>query len=330
MSRPERSELAGLFRTIDPKTGRMMLSRGDADFFGRVIDELKRLGQWSAAPPLLLSDGPDGRSIGLGGSVGGGNSTTITEFAPPIFAKLSGTTSPYDFVQQDWINGFDIFRPTVGGATGTANAYEAYGRPALGGKYVQLFPVPGGDRWHFLWMRRAGCKPCSLKWGHDYHVTLVDNDPDGHICPNHVSASGTLFYQAGSIVDPSGSAVLGLPSSPGYWDTGCVAYSPYTDAYIPPNDYTHFRAILSCGTNNTILYYVLSKSQSVCEMWPPQPGLGALVESIGVPLGMGVGWNNTALQCNPLLIQWDYCGGFACPQLITDTGCTYQTITVSE
>jgi hypothetical protein len=55
-----------------------------------------------------------------------------------------------------------------------------------------------------------------------------------------------------------------------------------------------------------------------------------LVESIGVPLGMGVGWNNTALQCNPLLIQWDYCGGFACPQLITDTGCTYQTITVSE
>jgi hypothetical protein len=330
MARPDRSELARLFKTIDPKTGRMMLSRGDADFLGRVIDELQRLGSWSAAPPLWTSDGPDGRSIGLGGVGAGSGGPTTTLLATPTFVRLRGGagsgSSPYGYDRVAW-NAPGSWVSVPGGIAGSTGATEVYGRAGLGGKVVQVYKLDDSN-YLFEWARRPSCSPCSFPWGSDLHITFVENDPPAHYCPNHVTASGPLIYHAGSIADPANlSSNFGLPNSPGYWDTGCIPYTPYSDPYgVTFGDFSYARAVLACTATGLSLWLAFSHTSGDCATWPPPSGVQ--VFHFGTS-GLDVGWNRTTEQCDPLLLQWDYCGGFACASLITDTGCTYKTITIT-
>ena len=81
--------------------------------------------------------------------VGGRRVARLTRRAP-IFAKLSGSSSPYSFTEQvetspgTWANG-----PT----TGSANAYEVNGKASLNNKVVRLYPDPFG-KWRFQWMAK--------------------------------------------------------------------------------------------------------------------------------------------------------------------------------
>lgn len=84
---------------------------------------------------LTILKTPRGRVLGL----------TIPR---PIWAQLSGTSSPYSWQEVESVSGgtWAVF----GQRAGTSNAYECNGKSGLGGKVVQLWKTSAGD-WRFCW-----------------------------------------------------------------------------------------------------------------------------------------------------------------------------------
>lgn len=81
-----------------------------------------------------------------------------------FWATLSGTTSPYSWVET--IDNYGTW--TAGPRTGTTDAYEVNTQPSLNGKRAWLIPSPGG-KWAFQYSRvggagggiGVGCSGCS-------------------------------------------------------------------------------------------------------------------------------------------------------------------------
>lgn len=123
-----------------------------ADEYNRAVAAVRGALGLSVAPPLTLR----GRTLGL-------------ERRDPFWATLSGSGSPYSFVEA-------ADTPTVGTwaampRAGTTNAYEANGVSGLAGKRVLLRPGAAGD-YRFQWVADGsggsgppsgcGCSPPSV------------------------------------------------------------------------------------------------------------------------------------------------------------------------
>jgi hypothetical protein len=124
--------------------GLIRLRTSDAARLNALKAEIRRLGKLTATPPLYLSDEPPGRNLSLKGNSG-------------FYAKLSGASSPYSFVEQVGTAG-GTWAAAVGGNVGTANAYEVNGVAGLANDIVWLESGYPGD-YRFQWVSFA--TPCS-------------------------------------------------------------------------------------------------------------------------------------------------------------------------
>ena len=358
MGRLSHADLRGLFRTLDPRTGQMMLGRGDAEFLGRVIEELERLGKWQAAAPLLTTDAPEGRGLVLGGGL---PTATLAGDSPGntgFYARLQGSagtgTSPYGFDEYVWDEGSNDFVVLSGGRSSSTGAIEATGKPNLGSQIVYLYPLDDSN-WYFQWIRAASCAPCSLPWGTNLHATLVNKDA---YCNPTTLFNETLTYVPGGINfsgcgGGTGLIVsMGLPNTPGYWDTGAFAIAPFTCSNQPGVTFSFARLLFYCGaqsnyfslnplTSNTLRFWLLTAtSAAAANGWPsnclgisPGPDEGptnfCLTPNSGMFIGSsGLSFSTFSLQpgwtCSPLFLQTAWASGVngsssppTCPTLLT-------------
>lgn len=124
--------------------GVIVLERNGARILNAIGKELVRLGRWTRETPIEIRDTTDGRHLSVSRPI-------------VIWALLTGTSSPYDFVEVEPTSGGG-FAPKPGGFSGAACAYEANGLAGVAGpdgSYVQLEMVSGTD-WRFYWYRWGG------------------------------------------------------------------------------------------------------------------------------------------------------------------------------
>jgi hypothetical protein len=131
---------------------RMTFQRAGKPIQARTINQLSRGASWLSK--LMAGGGlnvhvlPHGTSIRLGRT-------------PVIFAKLSGSSSPYSWQQAyvDKSSGTPTPMVLPGGASGTGNAYEDGNRSGLAGWFVWLQPQ-GRNEFTFQAIRLGGT-PCT-------------------------------------------------------------------------------------------------------------------------------------------------------------------------
>lgn len=118
-----------------------------AEFFNALAEALERAANLTVADGsgLVLHRSPGGMSLAV---------AVQTE----IWARLSGTTSPYSFTQVREDTGGTWTTP-ASGYTGTSNAYEINSRAGLDGKIARLWRTPAGD-----WRFDAECLTCGCSW----------------------------------------------------------------------------------------------------------------------------------------------------------------------
>lgn len=115
-----------------------------ADDYNAIVAEIERLSKLGVSAPLSLATSETGRVLGM----------TLYE---PFWATLSGSSSPYSFVEaihqagDTWVAGYQ---------TGASNACEANGHAGLNGQRVLLRATEAGD-WVFQWM---GYAPPGFAW----------------------------------------------------------------------------------------------------------------------------------------------------------------------
>lgn len=175
-----------------------------ADLFNEVAAQLEKFLNLRVAPNsgLLLETGPFGHSLSL---------SLPTE----IWAKLSGTSSPYSWTQQ--MPDASGVWSTFGAAAGTNNAYEINGKSGLNGKIVQLAKTSAGD-WRFNYIgvgnplqtfQVKGCAGTGLAGC----VISVSS----YTCTTGDGTGGTTLGQC-SVAIPNGSYTLTItpPSGSGF------------------------------------------------------------------------------------------------------------------
>lgn len=131
------------------------------------------------------------------------------EAVKPIWGKLSGSTSPYTYVEQ-----LDDGTGTWANGTRSGTAYEVNSTASLGGKVVRLHPDRVGA-WRFQWHKSTTsditvCSLCTLPTV--LHATgSYQQDPGGSFspCSNSGGTSYTtvpvafdLTYTPGSLPNP--------------------------------------------------------------------------------------------------------------------------------
>lgn len=106
-----------------------------ASLWNEVSDRIARFANLqSASPYLRIYDSPFGKSLSLA-------------FPEPTYARLSGSTSPYSFVEvRDGPGGTWVDMPN--GDSGTSNVWEINGKSGLGGKVVEIHWTAARD-WRF-------------------------------------------------------------------------------------------------------------------------------------------------------------------------------------
>lgn len=114
-----------------------------------IVDRIERFRNLSTSSPYIrLWDGPYGKSIALA-------------LPQQTWARLSGSSSPYSFVEvRDGPGGTWVDMPN--GDSGTANCYEVNGKANLDGKVVMLRWTAAGD-WRFQWIG-YGCNGNNIRW----------------------------------------------------------------------------------------------------------------------------------------------------------------------
>ena len=176
---------------------------------------------------LTLDSGPYGHIIGL------------TQ-PGPIWAQLSGSSSPYSFTEVSRTSSNTW--ATFGNLSGTSNAYEINNTANLGGKVVELWRTAAGD-WRFA----AECATCSITWS--FHVTGCNSA--------NISGAVVVLKQSGVTIatcTTNTSGVCSMTVPPGTYD---VTITPPTSSY-----YDTYTNTLAATTNTNV---TLSQSTSQCQ-----------------------------------------------------------------
>lgn len=149
---------------------------------------------------LTILKTPRGRVLGL----------TIPR---PIWAQLSGTSSPYSWQEVESVSGGTW--ATFGQRSGTSNAYECNGKGSLNGKVVQLWKTSAGD-WRFCY-EGVGCNPATT--GVKFTVNGCQGSPLQGATVTVTQGSNTYTCTT----DANGQCTIGLSSTASY--TYTVSYS---------------------------------------------------------------------------------------------------------
>lgn len=232
-------------------SGSLVLDHRSADLFNRAKAELIRLGHVSAIAPLTWTEEETGRKMSLA-------------LTPEIWAKLSGSSNPYDFVEQIYDPGTDTWSDKPGGVTETANAYESKGKTGLSGKTVRLTYEPEADDWRFQYVGHAcvgdASHVCICTCGTPYPTTATITDDLG---------TWTMTYQ--TLLPPTGWQQLGLafPVADTYVSDGhggCGGLGPGCPFGSPPGCNTPYgyKLIFNCVAQTWTL-----------QMWANTIGCGA-------------------------------------------------------
>lgn len=129
--------------------GRLILDEPSANYLNALVLELRRRNPMVGTPPVNVSDGPGGREVTVG-------------LPRKVWARLSGTTNPYDFVEQEWDPSGPAWVDGGGHETGTGNAWEANLLDGLDDKVVLLRWEETAGEWRFAYVGRAPNPPCPL------------------------------------------------------------------------------------------------------------------------------------------------------------------------
>lgn len=193
-----------------------------ADLYNAVAEKLERLlNLRSGSPYVRIWETPYGKSIALA-------------LPEPTYAILSGSTSPYAFVEvRDGPGGTWDTMPN--GDSGVA--YEANGKSGLDGKVVPIEWTSAGD-WRFAWTG-FGCVPGTSS------ILVTVNDS----CASTALSGATVTVKLGTT-----TVATGTTDGSGHFSASITSPGNYT-LTVSKTGYTTQTGIpfngVACGTTNT-------------------------------------------------------------------------------
>lgn len=276
--------------------GALTLDAPAAKFMNSLLAELRRLGKWSAAAPLALRDGPEGRSMSL-------------NLPRTIMGTLSGASSPYDLVEQLGASG-GTWTSSGGGVSCSACAYEVNSRAGLSGKTVELVNVGKGD-WRFYYVSGTGCS--------NFQVTVQG-------CGGSGAISGASVTIGSDTETTNGSGVATFTSVSKGASISVSATNWCTKTGTVPSNCTNQTISMFPATGRMVADGVnIAIPSSVTLSWPGPPS-GSTTLSLGATQTSG-GCSQGAIWCGtggpggfPVVVIWCTCGGFLMGSNATCTG----------
>lgn len=148
-----------------------------AEIWNAVADKLRPFAKIATSQGcgLTCATGPHGTNLAL----------TMPQ---DIYARLSGSSSPYSWTNAMQTAGGTFTDRTAGLTGGTSNVYEVNGKAGLAGKVVPITWTAAGD-WRFQWVGYGGCP-----------LTFTLNHPT--TCP---ARGATVDFKVGGVTVFSGT-----------------------------------------------------------------------------------------------------------------------------